>query len=63
MKIFQFFSDKIAAKYTPKRTKLHHFKKKSVKHAPNGENPLTNVWPSHAQHGVLRHAYIPTFEN
>ena len=27
MNIFTIFFDKIAAKYTPKRTKLHHFKK------------------------------------
>ena len=28
MNIFTIFSDEIAAKYTPKRTKLHHFLKK-----------------------------------
>ena len=63
MNIFTFFfSDKIAAKYTPKRTKLHPLKK--IEGAcPERRTPLTSAWRSHAQHGVSRHAYIHTFEN
>ena len=61
MNIFTMFSDKIAAKYTPKCTKLHHFLKTFRGSMPR--TPLTNAWLRNAQHGVSRHAYIPTFEN
>ena len=34
MNIFTIFFDKILAKYSPKRTKLHHFKKNSRESMP-----------------------------
>ena len=34
MVILKFFKDKISSKYTPKGTKLHHFKKILGGHAP-----------------------------
>ena len=47
MNIFTIFFYKILAKYSPKRTKLLHFKKKfSREHAP--EPPLANAWLCHA---------------
>ena len=39
MNIFTFFSDKIAAKYIPKRTKLHHLSKKFRGSMPRTANP------------------------
>ena len=53
--IFANFFDKIAAKYTPKRTKLHHFLKFSRGSIPR--TPPLNAWLCHAQ----RHAYYPHF--
>ena len=60
--IFVNFFDKIAAKYTPKRTKLHHFFFNFLGGACP-RTPLTNAWLCHAQHCASRHAYIPTFGN
>ena len=53
------FFYKILAKYSPKRTKLHHFKKFSRESMP--PNPLANAWLRHALHGASRHANTPTF--
>ena len=41
MNIFTIFCYQILAKYSPKRTKLHHLKKDSRGSIP--PNPLTNV--------------------
>ena len=38
--------DKYLAKYSPKRTKLHHLKKNSRGCMP--PKPLANSWPRHA---------------
>ena len=46
MTIFKIiFLDKIVAKYSLKRTKLHHFKKFSRGSMP--PNPLANAWLRH----------------
>ena len=53
MNIFTIFF-LILAKYSPKRTKLHHFLKFS-------QTRLANAWLCHALHGASRHANTPTF--
>ena len=59
--IFANFFDNIAAKYTPKRTKLYHFLKFSRGSMP--PNPPNKRVACHVQHGASRNAYIPTFGN
>ena len=51
MNVFAIFFYKILAKYSPKRTKVHHFKKNS--RGSMAPNLLANAW--------LRHANAPTF--
>ena len=51
MNIFTIFFYNISAKYSPKRTKLHNFKKFSRGTSPR--TPLAIAWP--------RHANTPTF--
>ena len=58
MTIFTLFLYKILAKYSPKRTKLHHFKKILGGACPR--NPLANAWLCHALHSASRHANTPT---
>ena len=53
------FFDKILAKYSLKRTKLHHFFKFSRGSMP--PNPLANAWLRHALHAASRHANYPIF--
>ena len=57
MNIFTIFLYKILAKYSPKRTKLHYFKKKFRGSMP--PNPLANAWFCHALHGASRHTNTP----
>ena len=52
------FFYKILAKYSPKRTKLHHFFSFLGGACPR--TPLANAWLCHALHGALRHANTPT---
>ena len=59
MNIFTYFLYKILAKYSPKRTKLHHFLKFSRGACPR--TPLANAWQGHVLHGAKRHANTPTF--
>ena len=60
MNIFTFFFFyKIVAKYTPERTKLHHFLKFSRGSMP--PNPLANEWLCHALHGTKRYENRFTF--
>ena len=55
----KYFFGKILAKYSLKRTKLHHFLKFSRGACPR--TPLANAWLRHALHGAKRHANTPTF--
>ena len=56
---FYYFFDKILAKYSLKRTKLHHFKNFLGGACPR--TPLANAWLCHALHGASRHANTHTF--
>ena len=56
--IFLHFFYKILAKYSPKRTKLHHFKNFLRGACP--QTPLTNAWLRNALHGASRRANTPT---
>ena len=52
--------DKILAKYSLKRIKLHHFQKFSRGSMPR--TPLANAWLRHALHGASRNANTPIFQ-
>ena len=54
------FFDKILAKYSLKRTKLHHFLKFSRGSMPPNP-PSKRVASPRALHGASRHANYPTF--
>ena len=60
MNILLIFFDKIAAKYTPKRTKLHHFLKFSRGSMPPIPPSKRVALPREA-YGASRHLNIPTF--
>ena len=56
---YNIFFYKIVAKYTPKRIKMHHFKKISRESMP--PNPLPYKWLRHALHGTKRYENRLTF--
>ena len=59
MNIFTIFFYKIVAKYTPERTKLHHFLKISRGSMP--PNPPSKRMLRHVLHGTKRYANRLTF--
>ena len=56
MNIITIFFYKILAKYSPKRTKLQHFKSFFRGTMPPNSPLPANAWLHHALHGASRHA-------